>query len=198
MSKVNVVEMVSTLEMVGFLKTVGTSSRFVSMVSHTPVVKIKASNPWGAGAKTKSGLYKVSKKIGIINANFNTSVRRKIAERLGVELKEVEYENGETWYSHVMTSDNKPLPLVQHKDESKKSDHYLQYYPMKSVSHYANEAGEIVPDSMVEPYLYKESERPDYKPTVIVVNLSNVRQLKASGVIINMPDFDEAEAILAQ
>ena len=190
--------MVSTLEMVGFLKTVGTESRFVSMVSNTPVVKIKASNPWGAGAKTKAGLYKVSKKLGIINANFNTSVRRRIAERLGVELKEVEYEDGEVWYEHLRTSDNKPLPLVQHKDESKKGDFYLQYYPMKSANHYVNEAGEIIPDSIVQPFLYKESERPDFKPTVIVVNLANVRQLKASGVIINMPDFDESEAILAQ
>ena len=190
--------MVNTLEMVGFLKTVGTESRFVSMVSKTPVVKIKTPNPWGAGAKTKSGLYKVSKKIGIINANYNTSVRRKIAERLGVELKEVEYENGEVWYAHAMTPDNKPLPLVQHKDESKKHDWYLQYYPMKSINHFVNESGEIIPDNIVQPFLYKESERPDFKPSVIVVNLANVRQLKASGVIINMPDFDEAEAILAQ
>jgi hypothetical protein len=61
-----------------------------------------------------------------------------------------------------------------------------------------NEAGEVIPDSVVQPFLYKESERPDFKPAVIVVNLANVKQLKASGVIVNMPDFDEAEAILAQ
>lgn len=197
MSK-TIVEMTDTLEMVGFLKTNGTESRFVSLTSKTPVVDIKVGNPWKAGKKTKSGLYKVSKKIGIINANYNLSVRNRIAERLGVKLSEVEYENGEVWYQHLKTADGKNLPLVQHKDEAKQGDFYIQYYPHKSTNVYVDEAGEVIPDSVVEPYLYAKSERPDFKPTVIVVNLSNVRQLKASGVIINMPDFDEAEAILAQ
>jgi hypothetical protein len=197
MSKTTV-EFLSTLEMVGFLKLNGTASRFVAMTSQTPVVKIKVGNPWGASTKTKSGLYKVSRKIGIINANYNLSVRNRIAEKLGVQLSEVEYENGDVWYQHLKTSDGKNLPLVQHKDEAKRGDFYIQYYPHKSTNAYVNESGEVIPDATVEPYLYKESERPDFKPTVIVVNLSNVRQLKASGVIINMPDLDEAEAILAQ
>ena len=93
--------MVSELEMLGFIKTNGTACRFVAIVSKTPVVKIKVGNPWGASAKSKSGLYKVSRKIGIINANFNTSVRNRIAEKLGVKLAEVEYENGEVWYEHL-------------------------------------------------------------------------------------------------
>ena len=197
MSK-NVVEMTDVLEMVGFIKTNGTQSRFVAMTSKTPVVKIKTGNPWKAGSKTKAGLFKVSRKIGIINANFNTSVRNRIAEKIGVKLSEVEYENGEVWYQHLTTADGKPLPLVQHKNEAKKADFYLQYFPHKSTNSYVNEAGEIVPDDVVKPWLYAESERPDFKPAVIVVNLANVKQLKASGVIINMPDFDEAEAILAQ
>ena len=197
MSK-TIVQMVNTLEMVGFLKTNDTSCRFVSMISKTPVVKIKAGNPWGAGSKTKNGLYKVSKKIGIINANFNTSVRTRIAEILGVKLSEVEYENGETWYKHLTTADGKNLPLVQHKDETKQGDFYIQYYPHKSTNHYVNESGEVIPNAIVQPFLYKENERPEFKPAVIVVNLANVRQLKASGIIINMPDFEEAEAIFAQ
>lgn len=197
MSKANVVEMVDVLEMVGFLKTNGTASRFVSLTSKTPVVKIKVINPWGAGAKTKSGLYKVSKKIGIINANYNTSVRNRIAEKLGVTLGEVEYENGNVWYEHLKTADGKNLPVVQHKDEAKRGDFYIQYFTHKSENHYVNEQGEVVPDSVVKPYLYAESERPDWKPTVIAVNLSNVKQLKASGVVINMPDFAEAEALFA-
>ena len=186
--------MTDVLEMVGFLKTNGTESRFVAMTSKTPVVKIKVGNPWGAG-KSKTGLFKVSRKIGIINANYNTSVRKAISEKLGVPLSDVEYESGAVWYSHIKTADGKNLPLVQHKEKT--GEYYIQYYPHRSTNVYVNEAGEIVPDAMVKPYLYAETERADYKPNVIVVNLTNVKQLKASGVIVNMPDFAEAEALLA-
>jgi hypothetical protein len=188
--------MVSQLEILGFLKTNGTACRFVAMTSKTPVVKIKVGNPWGAGARTKSGLYKVSRKIGLINANYNTSVRNRIAEKLGVELAEVEYAAGETWYRHLETADGKALPVVVNKSKED-GKHYLQYFPHKSENVYVGENGEVVPDAMVKPWLYAESERPDYKPSVIAVDLGNVMQLKASGVIIEMPDFDEAAAVLA-
>ena len=194
----NVVQMTSELEMLGFIKTNGTACRFVAIVSKTPVVKIRAGNPWGASAKAKSGLYKVSRKLGIINANYNTSVRNRIAAKLGVELAEVDYENGDVWYEHLKTADNHNLPIVQHKDESKRAgQYYLQYYPQKSSNAYVNEAGEPVADDVVSPWLYKESERPDFKPAVIAVNLCNVKQLKASGVVIEMPELEEAEQALA-
>ncbi len=196
MSK-TVVSMMSELEMLGFLKTNGTECRFVAITIKTPVVKIKVGNPWNAGAKTESGLFKVSRKLGIINAHYNTSVRNRIAEHLGVKLSEVEYESGETWYEHLTTSDGKALPVVQHKDETKREGYYLQYFPHKATSVYCNDAGEPVPDEMVKPWLYKESKRPDFKPAVIAVKLGNVKQLKASGVIVEMPNFDEAESLLA-
>jgi hypothetical protein len=190
--------MLSELEMLGFLKTNGTQCRFVAITTKTPVVKIRKGNPWNAGKDTESGLYKVSRKFGIINANYNTSVRNRIAERLGVKLGEVEYENGECWYVHLTTQDGKALPVVQHKDEAKRDgQYYLQYFPHKSTNAYCNEAGEPVADAEVKPWLYRESERPDFKPAVIAVKLGNVKQLKASGVIMEMPDFDEAETLLA-
>lgn len=192
--------MMSELEMLGFIKGNGTACRFVAIVSKTPVVKIRVGNPWGASAKSKSGLYKVSRKIGIVNANYNTSVRNRIADKLGVTLPEVEYENGEVWYEHLKTVDGKNLPLVQHKDESKRDgQYYLQYFPQveKSVNSYVNEAGEVVPDALVKPWLYKESERPDFKPCVIAVNLRNIHCLKASGVVVEMPELSEVEAALA-
>lgn len=193
-----IVQMTSELEMLGFLKTNGTQCRFVSVTTKTPVVKIKAGNPWGAGRATERGLYKVSRKIGLINANYNTSVRRLIAEKLGVELKEVEYESGNCWYHHLTTGDGKALPVVEHKDETKREGFYLQFFPHKTVNAYVNEAGEPVADSTVKPWLYKESERPDYKPCVIVVKLENIASLKASGVVIEMPALEEAEAILGE
>jgi hypothetical protein len=190
MEKSNVVKMQSTLEMLGFLKTNGTACRFVAIVSKTPVVKIKTNNPFGE-------LFKVSTKIGIINADYNKSVRTRIADTLGVKLSEVEYENGKVWYEHLQTSDGKNLPLVQHKNESKRDGYYIQYYPHKSSYVYTNSQGEVIPTETVKPYLYAETERAPYKPNVIVIKLANVCQLKASGVVIEMPNFEEAETVLA-
>lgn len=184
--------------MAGFIKSNGTQCRFVSLVSRTPVVDIRAGNPWGASKKTKSGLFKVSRKNGIVNANYNTSVRNRIAEKLGIKLSEVEYENGEVWYQHLLTVDGKPLPLVQHKDETKRGGKlYLQYFPHKANSVYVNEQGDTVADSLVEPWLYAKSERPDYKPTVIAIELGNVKELRASGVIMQAEDLAEAETALS-
>ena len=193
----NTVKMVSTLEMVGFLKTNGTACRFVSLLSKTPVVKIRKGNPWGASDKTKNGLYKVSQKIGLINANYNTSVRNRIAKQLGVELSEVEYENGEVWYQHLLTTDGKPLPVVVNKKTPDNGEHYLQFFTHRAENVYVNEQGETVPDDLVKPWLYKETERPEWKPTVISVNLGNVKQLKASGVIMEFPGFEAAAEMLA-
>jgi len=198
LDKKNVVQMVSVLEMLGFIKTNGTACRFVAILSKTPVVKIKAGNPWGASAKSKNGLYKVSRKIGIVNANYNTSVCTRIAAKLGVELSQVEYQNGETWYEHLKTIDGKNLPLVQHKDEAKRDgQYYLQYFPHKSTRAYCNEANEPEFDEVVAPWLYKETEKPDFKPSVIAVNLKNVYYLRASGVVVEMPEMAEVESILA-
>ena len=199
LNRSNVVTMTDKLEMLGFIKANGTNCQFVAITTKTPVVKIKAGNPWKAGKATESGLYKVSKKIGIVNANYNTSVRNRIAEHLGVKLAEVEYEAGETWYQHLLTADNKPLPVVQHKDEAKRGEFYLQYFPQtdKSENVYVNEQGETVADAEVKPWLYAESARSEFKPAVIAVKLSNIHRLKASGVVIEMPELDEVQAVLA-
>ena len=156
---------------------------------------------WYASNKNPKGLpyqgvHKIARKIGIINANYNTSVRNRIAEKLGVELRDVEYENGEVWYKHLLTSDDKPLPLVVNKNKED-GKHYLQYFPHKSTDKYVLSNGEEIAKEKLEPYFYKQSERPDYKPCVISIDLANICQLKASGIVIEMPDFEEAEAILA-
>ncbi len=195
--------MMSELEMLGFLKTNGTQCRFVSMTSRTPVVKMKVKNPWHKISNGKVvgdvGLWKVSRKIGIINANYNTSVCRRIAEKLGVKLSEVEYENGEVWYEHLLTQDGKALPVLQHKDETKRAEtgYLLQYYPQGSENAYCNGAMEPVAAETVKPYLYAESARPDFKPCVISVKLANIQRLKASGVVIEMPELPEVQALFA-
>jgi hypothetical protein len=197
--------MTSELEMLGFLKTNGTQCRFVAITTRTPVVKMRVGNPFHTIKSGKVvgevGLWKIARKLGIINANYNTSVRNRIAEKLDVKLSEVEYENGEVWYQHFMTADNPPrqLPVVHHKDEIKaqRDGALLQYFPQKSENAYCNGAMEPVDIATIKPWLYRESERPDFKPAVIAVYLRHIHQLKASGVVIEMPELGEVETLLA-
>jgi hypothetical protein len=184
-----IVEIGSHLEMVGFLKTNGTQCRFVSMVSETEP-KLRAGCPF-------KGVKKVSRKRGMINANYNTSVRRRIAERLGVKLSEVEYENGEVWYTHLTTVDGKALPLCVNKKTPDNGEFYLQYYPTASENVYQMPNGDTVDETVLEPYFYKRNERDDFKPVVISIKVSNIKELRASGVIMQAEDLSEAEAALA-
>jgi hypothetical protein len=142
------------------------------------------------------GVQKVSKKTGIINANYNTSVRRRIADTLGVELKETEYENGETWYRHLMTEEGKALPVVvnKSKDDGK---HYLQFFPHHATSKYILANGDEIDEENLKPYFYARTERSDFKPCVIAISLDNVKELRASGVILQAGDLEEADKILA-
>jgi hypothetical protein len=192
----NIVQMISELEMLGFIKTNGTQCRFVGMTFKTPVVKIKSGNPWGAG-KSEKGLYKISRKIGLINVDYNASVERRIAEQTGIPIAKVDYTPGKCWYHHLTTVDGKPLPIIENNNPEKPG-YYLQYFPQKSLENYfINEANEVIPDETVKPWLYAEQERAEYKPVTLTVKLANILQLKASGVIIDMPKLEEVESILA-
>ena len=196
-----IVQVEDPMEIVGFVKSNGTECRFVSMTIKTPVVKIRAGNPFHVIKKGKvvgeCQLFKVSQKTGLINADYNTAVRNRIAEKLGVPIGAVEYENGECYFEHLKTADGKNLPLIQHKDETKRgSGLKLQYYPHKSKNCYVNAAGEVVADALVEKWLYAESEKSEFKPTVIGVNVSNIHRLAASGVILTTEDYEEAQAAL--
>jgi len=184
-----IVKIESHLEMVGFIKTNGTQCRFVSMVSETEP-KLRAGCPF-------KGVRKVSRKRGMINANYNTAVRKRIAERLGVELKEVEYENGQVWYKHLQTVDNKTLPLVVNKNTPDNGEYYLQYYPTAAENVYQMPNGDPVEESQLEPYFYKRTERDNFKPVVIAIKVSNIKELRASGVIMQAEDLPEAEAALS-
>jgi hypothetical protein len=196
------VQLSNEAEMAGFIKSNGTACRFVSMVSKTPVTKIKVGNPWHVVKNGKvqgdCNLFKISRKRGIINADYNTAVCNRIAAKLGVKPSEVEYTNGEVWHEvAAWTKEGKPLPLRQHKDETKRDGLLLQYYPQGSENCYVNGKGEIVPDAEVAKWAYAESERSEFKPKVIALYLKNILRLTASGVIAETDSLEEAEKTLA-
>lgn len=183
----NIVKIADHLEMVGFIKANGTACRFVSMVSET-APKLKKGCPY-------VGVVKVSKKNGLINRNYVAAVEKAVAEKLGVPAAAVEYEAGETWYEHVKTVDGKALPLVVNKTKND-GKFYLQYFPMKSTNAYRMPNGEIISEEMLKPWFYARSEKSEFKPAVIAVAVENVKELRASGVIMQASDLDEAQATL--
>jgi len=187
MNDKTIVTIGSHLEMVGFIKGNGTQCRFVSMVSETEP-KLRAGCPF-------KGVVKVSRKRGMINANYNTAVRKRIAERLGVEIKDVEYQNGEVWYKHLQTVDGRALPLVVNKKKDN-GEFYLQYYPTAADNVYIMPNGDTVTKEQIDPWFYKRDEN-SFKPCVIAINVSNIKELRASGVIMQAEDLAEAEAALA-
>ena len=200
----DIVRMTHEMEMVGFLKTNGRSSRFVSLLTRTPVVKIRAGNPFHQISKGavvgEPKLFKVSCKLGLINANYNASVRRRVAEAMGVKPEEVEYENGPVWFHHLSDGSGGTVPCLGEKtEEPNKGKIYLLYFPHKSENSYVNDQGEPVADAVVKPWLYKESARPDFKPSFITLKLENVLEMRASGLVIQTSeDVELAEKALAQ
>lgn len=184
-----IVSIVSHLEMVGFLKTNATNCRFVSILTETEP-KVRKGCPF-------KGVLKVSRKRGMINANYNMAVRKRIAEKLGVEIKQVEYDNGEVWYKHLETIDHKALPLVVNKNTPENGEFYLQFFPSGSTNVYRMPSGDLVTEEQLKPWLYKQSERADFKPVVISIKVSNIKRLAASGVIMQADDLEDAEKALA-
>lgn len=184
-----IVQIQNHLEMVGFIKSNGTQCRFVSMVTETPVKNIRAACPF-------KGVIKIARKRGMINVNYVASVERRIAERFGVNEKEVEYKPGEVWYQHMTTVDGKTLPLVVNKKTPDNGEYYLQYFPTASEDVYRMPNGEPIMKEQLEPYFYA-SKREEFKPTVISIKVGNIKELRASGVIMQAEDLAEAESALA-
>lgn len=186
------IEHVTKLQLLGFLTSNGTATRFVAFTIHTPVEKIKVSHPFG-------NLFKVAKHRGYINANYVTGVRKRIAEKLGVELKDVDYTPGKSAYQHAVIGGVASPSVLVKASNPDDGVFYLQFTPDETYhpkSVYVKENGEVVPDELVKPWLYATKPRPDWKPPVFSPKLSNIVELHASGVILKAEDADEAAALL--
>ncbi len=165
----------SETEMVGYLKSLGTECRFISMVTETEVKMRKTANPFlvNGGKVTKR-----SRRNGLVNVNFVGAVERRLAEALGLKASEVTYEAGETWYVHVMTDENKPMALCVDKKTGAK--YYLQYFPHKSyeTKYYHNDK-EMTPAEVQTMKTFEPTRtESEYKPKVITLAMASIRTLK--------------------
>jgi len=162
-------------EMVGFIRSLGTECRFVSMQTETPVKMRKTGNPFA------SGVIKVSRRNGLININYVAAVERNLKAANGGVA--VDYTPGETWYTHTQTEDGRSLPLCVHKKDAKK--HYLQYFPHKTLgrNEYFFNGVKMTPEQVaVMKTFVQEDNRADFKPNVITLGIDSIRVLKARRV----------------
>lgn len=189
MSK-TIVEIKDSLEMAGFIKSNGTQCRFISLVTSTEP-KMRKGHPY-------AGIRKVAKHNGLVNVNYAASVARKVCAAIGFPEGTLEYTPKATWYEHVMSPDGKALPLVFHRSPEKQNALYLQFFPRSSSFTYVLPNGDTVKDEDVAPWLYAKSERNEFKPAVITIGLDNIKQIKASGVIMTADELTEAETAFAQ
>jgi hypothetical protein len=167
------------LELVGFLRANGTQCQFISMLTHTEA-DVNKSCPF-------KGVVKVSRRNGLINMNYNTAVRKRMADAMGVPIEEVEYTNGKTWFKHETTDgtpEGKALPLCVHATKPT-GKFYLQYFPIQSSgTYFMDERGERIPVEALKPYFPKEREKSEFKPITCVFGVDSIKQMHVAGVII--------------
>lgn len=168
--KNNTVKISHPIELVGFLRSIGTESRFVSLRTETVVKNLR-----GGKKNPFSGTVKVCRRNGLVNVNFEKSCERNLTE-LGQDPST--YQRGEVWYRHEMTEDNKPLPLCVHK--TKTEQFYLQYFPYRNLetSYFLN--GRRLTDTEVEQMkssMYDDNGE-EWKPKVITLSVDSIREIK--------------------
>ena len=161
------------MEMVGFIRSIGTECRFVSMVTETEVKMRKTGNPF-------VGAVKRSRRNGLVNINFVTAVEKRLKELTG---KATEYVAGSTWYEHTMTEDGRPLPLCVHKKDNRKF--YIQYFPHRTLGrneYFLN--GRRLTETEVSQMktFITPDNRAEHKPAVITLAMDSIRELRARKV----------------
>ncbi len=190
MLKNTTVRIKDPMELVGFIKSVGTDCCFVSMRTETEVKMRKTGNPF-------FGAVKVSKRNGLLNVNFVKSVERNMKELTGVKQT---YTPGTTWYVHDQTVEGKPLPLCYSKQPTKRTgkvEPYLQYYPHKTVgknTYFLN--GRQLSDAEVaqmKKFVITQPYSPT-KPAVITLMMDSIRELKARKVTMLNDTFSRIVA----
>lgn len=189
------------LELVGFIRSLGTTCMFVTMRTETEV-KMNKTRVDENGVKVKNpyvGAVKVSKRNGLLNVNFVESVKRKLSELTGTPLSQTEYVAGETWYIHEQSVEGKSLALCVHKKDNSKF--YLQYFPHRTIGDntFFLNGRQLAAAEVVEMEKFIPSrEQTEYKPLVITLAIDSIRELKARQISMLNNTVNKIASRLAQ
>lgn len=195
----NTIVIEDKMEMVGFLRTLGLSTAFISLRTET-IVEQRKFNLTGRKVMSRRtgkpinekvanpyyGAVKLCRRNGLVNVNFVKAVERRIAEQTGKPLAEVEYKRGQIWYYHATTNDGKPLPLCIHKSDARRF--YLQFFPLRNLGQtlYVLNGKEMSKEQVNDMYANWVTERDEneMKPEVMTLAIDSIRQIKARQITL--------------
>jgi len=172
----NTITIENKAELVGFLKSIGTECRFVTVDTETVVKNMpKTGNPYW-------GTVKIARRNGFVNADFVKAVEKRYAEMNGLDQKDVTYTPGKVWYHHVMTAENKPMCLCEGNQPNKKTgriEQYMQIFPLRNLGEtlYVHpRLGKLSKEQIkdMEGRMYADNS-PEWKPGVITLAIDSIR-----------------------
>jgi len=200
-------------ELVGFLRTIGTACRFITVNTETVLVqpqgkptgrKIpspKTGNPINEKvANPYFGTVKIARRNGFVNADFVTAVEKRYAELNEIPVEDVTYTPGKTWYQHCHDENEKPLCLCEHqKDPSRK---YLQMFPLRNLGEttYWLNGEQLTKDQVNDMYdnWVTEDENPEWKPRCIVLAIDSIRAITFRKVNLLNDTFSRIASTMAK
>jgi hypothetical protein len=169
----------SVPEMVGFLKTIGKESMFIAMDTCTVLIpgeKIRKGNPFGIVTKQ-------AKVQGALNWDYARKMRKAQAEAAGVPVEEVpEYQRKEVWHTALLDENGNATVLRVNKRTPNNGEFYLFYNHIHTgETVFTAIDGKVIAYKDLEPYFYGKGE--ELVP-VRCIKLSNVRELRACGIVV--------------
>jgi hypothetical protein len=165
-------------ELIGFLRSIGTECRFVTVDTETVVKNMpKTGNPY-------HGTVKIARRNGFVNADFTKACEKRYAELHGLKPSEVEYTPGNVWYHHVMTAENKPMCLCEGNKPNKKTgkiEKYMQFFSIRNLGEtvYVHPTIGKLTKAQIEDMnsrMYADNS-PDWKPGVITLAIDSIRTI---------------------
>ena len=172
----------SVPEIVGFLKTIGLQSMFISAKSATTFKLNQKSkdgipNPFGI-------VTKLADVTGWLNIDYQKAVERRIGKATGIPAAQISYELGEVWFKHLLTEEGKKTPVVVNKTKED-GKYYVFYFHRKTkAARYVGPNGEPIQYEQMRPWLPAPRKDNPNKPAVRALTLNNLRELKARGMIV--------------
>jgi hypothetical protein len=171
----DIVKIENRVELIGFLRALGTECRFITVDTETPVKNMpKTGNPYW-------GTIKIARRNGIVNMDYVTAVEKRFAEQHGLDKKDVTYTPGSVWYKHCQTEGGKALCLCEGNTVKTKGKYYLQFFPLRDIGEtvYVHPTlGTLSKDQVkdMEGRMYDRTKVP-FKPNVITLEIDSIRSV---------------------
>lgn len=171
----DIVKIENRVELIGFLRALGTECRFITVDTETPVKNMpKTGNPYW-------GTVKIARRNGIVNMDYVTAVEKRFAEQHGMKPSEVTYTPGTVWYKHCQTEGGKALCLCEGNTVKTKGKYYLQFFPLRDIGEttYVHPTlGTLNKDQIkdMEGRMYDRTKAP-WKPNVITLEIDSIRSV---------------------